>query len=65
MQKDYSDSTKLKFLKQYTASNAHELVKNYHHGKELMAAFHALDQHYDKLTMVIRKSLRSLKLIEP
>ena len=65
MQKDYTDSIKLKFLKQYTDKDAHELVKNYHHGKELMEAFHALDQHYGKPTMVIRESLRNLKLIEP
>ena len=65
MQKDYTDSIKLKFLKQYTEKDAHELVKNYHHGKELMEAFHALDTHYGKPTMVIRESLRNLKMIEP
>ena len=65
MQKDYTDSIKLKFLKQYTEKDAHELVKNYHHGKELMDAFHALDHHYGKPTMVIRESLRNLKMIEP
>ena len=30
-----------------------------------MEAFHALDQHYGKPTMVIRESLRNLKMIEP
>ena len=65
MQKDYTDSIKLKFLKQYTEKDAHELVKNYHHGKELMEAFHSLDQHYGKPTMVIRESLRNLKMLEP
>ena len=65
MQKDYTDSIKLKFLKQYTEKDAHELVKNYHHGKELMEAFHSFDQHYGKPTMVIRESLRNLKMLEP
>ena len=65
MQKDYTDLIKLKFLKQYTEKDAHELVKNYHHGKELMEAFHSLDQHYGKPTMVIRESLRNLKMLEP
>ena len=55
MQKDYTDYIKLKILKQYTEKDAHELVKNYHHGKELMEAFHALDTHYGKLTMVIQQ----------
>ena len=30
-----------------------------------MDAFHALDQHYGKPTMVIRESLRNLKMIDP
>ena len=33
LKKEYSDSVKLKYLKQYTEKDAYELVKNYHHGK--------------------------------
>ena len=52
-------------MKQYTEKDAHELVKNHHHGKDMMEAFHAFDNHYGKPTMVIQESLRNLKMIEP
>ena len=65
LQKQYSDSTKLKYLKQYTEKDAYDLVKNYHSGKELMIAFKTLDDHYGRADMVIRESLRNLKAIEP
>ena len=64
LKKEYSDSVKLKYLKQYTEKDAYELVKNYHHGKELMTAFNLLDNHYGKPSMVIRESLRNLKTME-
>ena len=52
---EYSDSVKLKFLKQYTEKEAHDLVKNYHHPQELLVAFEMLDEHYGKPSMVIRE----------
>ena len=64
LKKEYTDSIKLKFLKQYTEKDAHELVKNYHHPQELKTAFKTLDDHYGKPSMVIRESLRNLRLME-
>ena len=64
MKKEYSDSVKLKFLKQYTEKEAHDLVKNYHHPQELLVAFEMLDEHYGKPSMVIRESLRNLRTME-
>ena len=64
MKKEYSESVKLKYLKQYTEKEAHDLVKNYHHPQELRAAFETLDDHYGKPTMVIRESLRNLRTME-
>ena len=61
IKKEYSDSIKLKYLKQYTEKDALELVRNYHHGKELTIAFKTLDDHYGKPSMVIRESLRNLR----
>ena len=64
LKREYSDCIKLKYLKQYTEKDAHNLVKNYHHGKELIIAFKTLDNHYGKPTMVIRESLRNLKTMD-
>ena len=64
LKREYSDNIKLKFLKQYTEKDAHELVKNYHHPQELITAFKTLDEHYGKPAMVIRESLRSLRMME-
>ena len=64
MKKEYSDSVKLKYLKQYTEKEAHDLVKNYHHPQELLIAFEVLDDHYGKPSMVIRESLRNLRTME-
>ena len=64
MKKEYSDNVKLKFLKQYTEKDAHDLVKNYHHPQELTVAFEILDEHYGKPSMVIRESLRNLRIME-
>ena len=64
MKKEYSESVKLKYLKQYTEKEAHDLVKNYHHPQELRTAFETLDDHYGKPTMVIRESLRNLRTRE-
>ena len=46
LEKEYSESVKLKYLKQYTEKEAHDLVKNYHHPQELLAAFETLEDHY-------------------
>ena len=43
MKKEYSESLKLKYLKQNTKKDAHDLVKNYHHPQELRTAFETLD----------------------
>ena len=51
MKKEYSDSVKLKYLRQYTEKEAHDLVKNYHHPQELLIAFEVLDDHYVTLMM--------------
>ena len=64
LKREYSDCIKLKYLKQYTEKDAHDLVKNYHHGKELIIAFKTLDNHYGKPSMVIRESLRNLKTMD-
>ena len=40
------------------------VLKNYHHPKELKTAFKTLDDHYGKPSMVIRESLRNLRLME-
>ena len=64
MKKKYSDNVNLKFLKQYTEKDAHDLVKNYHHSQELTVAFEILDDHYGKPSMVIRESLRNLRMME-
>ena len=64
LKREYTDNIKLKFLKQYTEKDAHELVKNYHHPQELRTAFKTLDDHYGKPSMVIRESLRNLRLME-
>jgi hypothetical protein len=65
LSKEYSDSTKLKYLKQYTMEDAHDLIKNYHSGQELLTAFKTLDDHYGRSDMVIRESLKNLKHIQP
>ena len=64
LKKEYSDSIKLKYLKQLTEKDANELVRNYHHGKELMLAVKTLDEHYGKPSMVIRESLRNLRTMD-
>ena len=64
IKKEYSDNIKLKFLKQYTEKDAHDLVKNYHHSQELKTAFEILDEHYEKPSMVIKESLGNLRMTE-
>ena len=64
LKKEYSDSVKLKYLKQYTEKEALDLIKNYHHARELSVAFETLDDHYGKPSMVIRESLRNLRTME-
>merc|ERR1712240_997909 len=53
-----------KYLKQYTEKEALDLIKNYHHARELTVAFETLDDHYGKPSMVIRESLRNLRTME-
>ena len=55
MDKQYSGSTKLRYLKQYLDGDAKDIVKNYHSGTELAAAFKALDNQYARAEMVIRE----------
>ena len=55
---------KLRFLKQYTEKDAHDIIKNYHHGKELMTAFRKLDEQYGKPTMVIKETFKNLRCME-
>ena len=64
IKKEYSDSVKLKFLKQYTEKDAHDIIKNYHHGKELMTAFKKLDDQYGKPAMVIKETFKNLRCME-
>ena len=64
LEKEYSDSTKLRFLKQYTEGDANRLINNFHKGEELLTAFKILDDHYGKSNMVIRECLRNIKKLE-
>ena len=60
LSKPYSDSTKLRYLKQYVESDAREIVKNYHSGTELRTALNALEETYGRSDMVIRETLKSI-----
>ena len=62
--KEYSDGIKLKLLKQYTDKDELDLIKNYHHPQEITTAFKTLDEHYGKPSMVVRESLKNLRLME-
>ena len=64
LKKEYSDSVKLKYLKQYTEMEAFDLIKNYHHAREPLVAFETLDDHYKKPLMVIRELPRNLRTME-
>ena len=65
MDKPYSDSTKLRYLKQYLEGEAKDIIKNYHSGMELNAAFKALDDQYGRAEMVIRECIKSIQKLEP
>ena len=65
MDKQYSDSTKLRYLKQYLDGDARDIVKNYHSGTELAAAFKALDNYYGRSEMVIRECIKSIQNLPP
>ena len=54
LDKQYSDSTKLRYLKQYLEGEALDCVKNYHSETELSTALNALDNQYGRAEMVIR-----------
>ena len=64
LNEEYSDGIKLKLLKQYTDKDALDLIKNYHHPQEITTAFKTLDEHYGKPSMVVRESLKNLRLME-
>ena len=61
MQKAYSDSTKLRYLKQYLEGDALDIVKNYHAGSELPIAYKALDDVYGRADMVIRECIKGIE----
>ena len=65
LSKPYSDSTKLRYLKQYTESDAKDIIKNYHSGTELRAALNALEETYGRSDMVIRETLKSIQKLQP
>ena len=65
MDKQYSDSTKLRYLNQYLDGDAKDIVKNYHSGTELAAASKALDNQYDRAEMVIRDFIKSIQKLPP
>ena len=56
LSKAYSDSTKLRYLKQYVDGEAKDIIRNYHSGKELHIAFKQLGNTYGRSDMVIRES---------
>ena len=61
MQKAYSDSTKLRYLRQYLEGDALDIVKNYHAGSELSIAYKALDDVYGRSDMVIRECIKGIQ----
>ena len=65
MSKPYSDSTKLRYLKQYLEGDAVQIIKNYHSGTELRIAMNALDEVYGRSDMVIRETLKSIQKLSP
>ena len=64
LSKPYSDSTKLRYLKQYLESDAKEIIKNYHSGTELRTALNALEETYGRSDMVIRETLKSIQKLQ-
>ena len=65
LDKQYSDSTKLRYLKQYLEGEALDCVKNYHSGTELSTALNALDNQYGRAEMVIRECIKSIQKLQP
>ena len=65
LDKQYSDSTKLRYLKQYLEGEALDCVKNYHSGTELSTARNALDNQYGRAEMVIRECIKSIQKLQP
>ena len=65
LSKAYSDSTKLRYLKQYVDGEAKDVIRNYHSGKELHIALKQMDDSYGRSDMVIRESLKNIRKIEP
>ena len=61
LSKPYSDSTKLRYLKQYLEGDAKNIAKNYHSGEELATSFKALAEVYGRSDMVIRECIKSIQ----
>ena len=55
----------MRFLKQYTEGESHEIIKKFHSGEELEIAFKTLDSRYGKADMIVRESLRNIRSIQP
>ena len=64
LSKPYSDSTKLRYLKQYSESDAKDIIKNYHSGTELRTSLNALEETYGRSDMVIRETLKSIQKMQ-
>ena len=64
LSKPYSDSTKLRYLKQYVENDAKEIIKNYHSGTELRTALNALEETYGRSDMVIRETLKGIQKLQ-
>ena len=64
LSKPYSDSTKLRYLKQYVEADAKEIIKNYHSGTELRTALNALEETYGRSDMVVRETLKSIQKLQ-
>lgn len=61
MEKPYTNTTKLRYLKQYVEGEAKDIVRNYHSESELNNAFKALDDDYGRFDMVTRKCIKSIQ----
>ena len=48
LSKPFSDTAKLRYLKEYVENDAKEIIKNYHSGTELRTAINALEETYGR-----------------
>ena len=65
MEKQFSDSTKLRYLKQYSEADAKDIVKNYYSGTELASTFKSLDEQCGRDKMAIRECIKSSQKRQP